>query len=234
MLTEQDLVAVENTLQLAFHDRTLLAQALVHRSYLNENPESHLISNERLEFLGDAVLDFLTAEFLYLQHTQKKEGELTQLRSALVCTETLANLATQLNLGQHLIMSRGEESDGGRNRPTTLANTFEALLGAIYLDKGIEQVREFLLPLLEQEVERWHGRPPVDAKSALQIQVQGATGFTPRYRTVDAWGPDHARHFLVEVMVGNRVLGRGEGPSKQAAQQEAAHDALEKMLWEKV
>ncbi len=224
---EQDLHALERALRTSFRDRSLLFQALVHRSYLNENPESHLDSNERLEFLGDAVLDMVTAEYVFRRYPEKGEGEMTLLRSALVRTDTLARFARELGLGSFLVLGRGEEADGGRERPSILAGAFEALVGAIYLDAGLEAVRSFVGPLLEAEAERWQGRQPLDFKSALQIEVQGRYNRTPEYRTVASWGPDHARRFRVEVWVGNEVLGVGEGPSKQAAQQEAARRALE-------
>lgn len=224
---EKDLDTLERTLKISFQDRSRLFQALIHRSYLNENPDSHLTSNERLEFLGDAVLDFLSADYLYRRFPGKGEGELTLIRSALVRTETLASFATELNLGQHLILGKGEEADQGRTRSTILADAFEAVLGAIFLDAGLERTAAFLRPFLEGEIAQLEGRSPLDFKSALQIQVQGRRGITPRYRTVAAWGPDHSRTFRVEVLVGEHVLGQGEGPSKQAAQQEAAQTALE-------
>ncbi len=225
----EELDALEEELGLTFRDRALLLQALVHRSYLNENPDDRLISNERLEFLGDAVLDALTAEFLFRRHPEKGEGELTLLRSALVRTEALAGFARQLDLGRFLVLGRGVEAEGGRGRPSLLAATFEALMGAIYLDQGVEAVRRFLQPFLEQVLEEVSGRSPLDYKSALQIEVQGRLGITPHYRTVDAWGPEHARTFRVEVWAGEHLLGTGEGPSKQQAQQEAARLALERL-----
>lgn len=225
----EELDALEEALGVTFKDRSLLSQALVHRSYLNENPDSRLVSNERLEFLGDAVLDVLAAEFLFLRYPEKEEGELTLWRSALVRTETLADFARQLDLGRFLVLGRGVEVEGGRGRPTLLATAFEALLGAIYLDQGMEVARRFLQPFLERALEESSGRPPLDYKSALQIEVQGRLGITPHYRTVDVRGPDHARTFRVEVWAGERLLGTGEGPSKQLAQQEAARLALERL-----
>lgn len=224
---ERDLDALEHALGVHFRDRSLLFQALVHRSYLNENPESRLDSNERLEFLGDAVLDALAAEYVFRRYPEKGEGEMTLLRSALVRTDTLARFARELGLGPFLVLGRGEEMDGGRERPSILAGAFEALIGAIYLDAGLEAARWFVGRFLEAEAERWQGRQPLDFKSALQIEAQGRYNRTPEYRTVASWGPDHARTFRVEVRVGDRVLGVGEGPSKHAAQQEAARLALE-------
>lgn len=223
---EEEIDALEASLGVSFRDRSLLFEALVHRSFLNENPESNLVANERLEFLGDAILDFVAAEYLYQNCPEKGEGELTQLRSALVRTETLSAFATRLDLGRYLVLGRGEDLDGGRGRPTILADLFEALVGAVYLDAGLQHVREFVEPFFEEETARLHGEPPLDPKSALQIELQGQTGSTPYYRTVASWGPDHARTFRVEVLVGERVLGVGEGPNKQAAQQQAARAAL--------
>lgn len=222
----EDLDALEEALGIAFKDRSLLFQALVHRSYMNENPGTRLSSNERLEFLGDAILDALAAEFLYHRYPRDGEGDLTMWRSALVRTETLAGFAAHLDLGRYLVMGRGEEADGGRVRTTILADAFEALLGAIYLDAGLDAARSFLAPFLEKALAGFAGRLPIDYKSALQIAVQGRLGVTPQYRTAAAWGPEHARTFQVEVWAGERLLGRGEGFSKQAAQQEAARAAL--------
>ncbi|MGC8874783.1 MAG: ribonuclease III [Chloroflexia bacterium] len=224
---EEELDILERALGLTFRDRSLLFQALVHRSFLNENPDSRLSSNDRLEFLGDAVLDALAAEYVFHHHPEKGEGEMTLLRSALVRTETLARFARSLGLGRFLVMGRGEENDGGRERASILAGAFEALIGAIYLDAGLEAVRSFVARFLEAEAERWHERKPLDFKSALQIHLQAQYNRTPEYRTLASWGPDHARMFRVEVRLGDRVLGVGEGPSKQAAQQDAARRALE-------
>lgn len=224
----EELSALEQTLGVTFRDRSLLFRALVHKSYLNENPATQLASNERFEFLGDAVLDLLAAEFLLERYPEKGEGELTLLRSALVRTETLAGFAGRLDLGRYLVMGRGEENEGGRRRPAILADAFEAVLGAIYLDAGIAAARDFLRPLLEQEMATLKGEAPLDYKSALQIEVQGRRGITPTYRTVASWGPDHAPSFQVQVWAGEELLGVGEGASKQLAQQEAARAALQR------
>jgi ribonuclease-3 len=225
----EDLDTLAQTLGLDFRDRSLLFQALVHRSYLNENPGTRLFANERLEFLGDAILDAVAAEFLFQRCPEKSEGELTLWRSALVRTETLATFATRLDLGRYLVMGHGEEADGGRTRTTILADAFEAVLGALYLDGGMEAVRAFLTPFLQRALEGYAGQLPIDYKSSLQIEVQGRAGITPQYRTAATWGPEHARTFQVEVWAGEYLLGRGEGLSKQAAQQEAARVALEQL-----
>lgn len=223
----QDLDSLAQRLGWDFQDRSLLFHSLVHRSYLNENPGTYLHSNERLEFLGDAILDALAAEFLFLRCPEMGEGDLTLWRSALVRTETLASFSAELDLGRYLVMGRGEETDGGRTRTTILADAFEAVLGAVYLDGGIEATRAFFTPFMEAAMTAFAGHLPVDYKSALQMEVQGRSGITPQYRTAGTAGPDHARVFQVEVWAGDRLLGSGEGPSKQAAQQDAARAALE-------
>ncbi|MDP2727205.1 MAG: ribonuclease III [Dehalococcoidia bacterium] len=206
----------------------LLKQALVHRSYLNENPHSPLASNERLEFIGDSVLGLVVTEELFRRYPEEPEGELTHLRASLVRGATLARWAQELGLGEQLLMAKGEEASGGRQRPANLANVMEAVLGAVYLDHGLEAVRGIVLPLLEEEVaEHWPKSLEKDPKSSLQELTQANWQMTPNYRTVDIEGPEHHRRFTVEVMVGERVLGQGAGASKRQAQQAAARVALE-------
>lgn len=218
---------LEKTLGFTFTDKSLLQRALTHRSYLNENPDLPLTDNERLEFLGDAVLDFLTAEHLYHRFPEMQEGELTNLRSALVREETLARFALDLNLGDYLYLGRGEEAAGGRHREPILCATFEALVGAITLDQDLEVTKEFLSRLMEAEIERiLREELTKDPKSLLQELSQGRWQLTPVYRTIAEAGPDHAKEFIVEVLIGEEVFGRGVGPSKQAAEQEAAKRAL--------
>jgi ribonuclease-3 len=222
--------------ELEFRDLALLRTALTHRSYLNEHPDPDCPAedNERLEYLGDAVLDFLLAEYLYIHFPDAAEGELTELRAALVRRETLARFASELELGHLLLMGRGEAETGGRDRPATLCAAFEALVGALYLDQGLAGASRFVMPLVEQElaVAQSQARDQLDvpyikdAKSRLQELSQGTLGLTPHYRTVKAEGPDHAKLFTVEVLVGKAVCGQGEGPSKQLAAQRAAADAL--------
>ncbi len=212
---------------LAFRDRALLRTALTHRSYLNEHADMDWEDNERLEYLGDAVLDFMLADYLYDQFPYAPEGELTALRAALVRRETLSRLAQQLDLGSSLLMGHGEVETGGRGRPATLCAAFEALVGAYYLDQDLPAVSEWVLPMMQRELDG--ARAEVvdkDPKSRLQETAQGALGITPRYRTIGAEGPDHAKIFHVEVSIGDRVCGEGEGPSKQLAAQSAASDAL--------
>jgi ribonuclease-3 len=213
---------------LAFNDPALLRTALTHRSYLNEHPDLDWEDNERLEYLGDAVLDYLLADYLYRSLPNATEGELTALRAAIVRRETLARFAEKLGIGQALLMGHGEAETGGRTRPATLCASFEALVGAVYLDRGRSAVLDLVLPLVEAELP--DARTEVlgkDPKSRLQELAQGVLGITPRYRTVKAEGPDHAKTFTVEVLLGEHVLGAGEGPSKQLAAQRAAIHALE-------
>jgi ribonuclease-3 len=189
------------------------------------------MDNERLEFLGDAVIDFVTAEFLYHRYPEMDEGQLTRLRAALVRTDSLAHQARKLQLGEYLRLGRGEVASGGRNRPNILCGAFEALVGAIYLDQGIEPVRTLLSNLFGPEAERVvQSHSDRDAKSLLQESVQADLQLTPSYHTVRESGPDHAKEFTVEVTVGNQVIGRGRGRSKQTAEQAAARDALESDL----
>lgn len=212
---------------LPFRDLALLRMALTHRSYLNEHPEVDGDDNERLEYLGDAVLDFLLAEALYRRFPQAREGELTNLRAALVRRETLARFAEQLGVGEALLMGHGEVETGGRARAATLCAAFEALVGALYLDQGLEAVGRFIMPLVEVELAAARTEAAdKDPKSRLQELAQGLLGVTPRYRTVKAEGPDHARIFTVEVYLGGVVCGVGEGHGKQAAAQQAAAAAL--------
>lgn len=219
-------------LGITFTNPRFLENALIHRSYLHEHPErtDGLTSNERLEFLGDAVLNFLTAAWLYQRFPERGEGELTGLRAALVKTTTLARFARELHLGDYIRISRGEDTSEARNRAPLLADVFEALLGAIYLDQGIDTVRAFVMPFLEREIDLiLSGQVEVDYRTRLQEKVQAEYGITPVYRTVSATGPDHQREFTVEVMMGQVLLGLGTGSSKQTAAQEAARVALDTM-----
>ncbi len=212
---------------LAFRNLNLLREALTHRSYLNEHPEADWEDNERLEYLGDAVLDFLLAESLYRRFPQAREGELTGLRAALVRRETLARLAGRLGLGEALLMGHGEIESGGRQRPPLLCAAFEALIGALYLDQGLAAVVSFVMPMMEAELADAQTEvADKDPKSRLQEVAQGLLGVTPRYRTVKSEGPDHAKSFTVEVYLGDTVCGVGKGHGKQAAAQQAAADAL--------
>lgn len=222
-----NLTDLEDMLGFVFQDKSLLQRALTHRSYLNENPDLPWLDNERLEFLGDAILGFVTAEHLYHRFPEMKEGDLTSLRAALVRGETLAEFATQLNLGPYLYISRGEEAGRGRARPALLAATFEAILGAMFLDQGLEPARNLIVRLVDAKTQSiLQERLDRNAKSLLQEQSQGRLKVTPVYRLVQTLGPDHAREFTVEVILGSEVYGTGRGRNKQAAEQEAARAAI--------
>ncbi|NOX60419.1 MAG: ribonuclease III [Chloroflexi bacterium] len=218
---------LEDRLGIHFKDKSLLTRALTHRSFLNEAPLVHM-DNERLEFLGDAVIDLLVAEVLYQRFPEQREGTLTTMRASLVRRETLARFARQIDLGKYLLLGRGEAENGGRERDALLCAAFEALCGAIYLDQGLETAASFLYPLLEPMlVPLAHGELTKDPKSRLQEWAQTALGETPHYVTVGSTGPDHAKEFTVEVWIGQDVYGVGVGLSKQKAAQQAARAALE-------
>jgi ribonuclease-3 len=219
---------LERVFGVVFDDKSLLQRALTHRSYLNEHPEFAFQDNERLEFLGDAVLDFVTGEFLYHRFPEMAEGPLTSLRSALVRRDTLARFARDLNVGEWLLLGHGEAESGGRERPALLCATFEALVGAVYLDQGLDSVRRIVEHLIGPEVARiLRDRLDKDAKSELQEMAQGWMHRTPRYVTVAENGPDHAKEFTVEVTIGGEAYGQGTGFSKQQAAQAAARAALD-------
>jgi ribonuclease-3 len=215
-----------------FNNLWLLQQALVHRSYLHENPGFPLASNERLEFFGDAWLGFVVAEALYQCFPELSEGEMTKLRAVLVSQEGLAQVAESLNLGDYLYLGQGEEKSGGRKRPKNLAGALEALIGAIYFDQGFAIARDFVLRIFDIQgvVEKGDTQ---DYKSILQELVQAQEQETPKYRLLKAEGPDHDREFIVGVVVGNRRLAKGRGKSKRAAEKEAAREALKKLGWGK-
>jgi ribonuclease-3 len=216
-------------LGLKITDWLLLSRALTHRSFLNEHPEA-LEDNERLEFLGDAVLDFVVGSWLYHHFPEMPEGDLTRMRSALVHTEQLAVFASIINLGKALRLGRGEAQAGGRSRPALLCDTFEALIGAIYLDGVIPAVSEFIEPLLiEASEDILLNNKNEDPKSLFQEWAQSQGYMAPSYVTKNSYGPDHSKVFLVEVMLNGEPFGRGEGPSKQAAAKLAAQEALENL-----
>ncbi len=212
---------------LDFKDLALLRTALTHRSFLNEHPDLAWEDNERLEFLGDAVLDFLLAGYLYRHFPHATEGDMTGLRAVLVRRPTLASFARQMLLGEFLLMGHGEAETGGRQSSRTLCATFEAVVGALYLDQGLEAVERLVVPLVERAlIEARVEAEDKDPKSRLQEFSQATYGLTPRYRTIKAEGPDHAKVFTVEVSIGEYVCGEGDGPNKQSAAQRAAENAL--------
>jgi ribonuclease-3 len=219
---------LQSDLGVHFTNTQLLQQAFVHRSHLNESKEFKE-SNERLEFLGDAVLSFVTSNYLYTTYPQFPEGILTNIRSTLVKTKSLSDVATTLHLGELLLLSHGEESSGGRQNDSLLADCFEAFLGALFLDQGIEAAITFLTKvLLTKSEDIIRTKSYVDYKSLLQELVQEKTKISPTYRVIKSEGPDHNKIFWVEVLMGESSLGQGKGKSKQEAEQQAASAALEK------
>ena len=225
-MTFEDL---QKTIGVQFKNSDLLKQAFIHRSYLNET--RHLkTSNERLEFLGDAVLSFLTSSFLYKTYPDYSEGTLTNIRSSLVKTKTLAHIATKLALGDLLFLSHGEEDSGGRINPSLLADTFEALLGAAYLDAGLDAAKQLLETQLFPEADDIiTNKSYIDYKSLLQEIIQEQSRTSPTYRVIKSEGPDHAKTFWVEALAAHQSLGEGTGKSKQEAEQAAARQALAAM-----
>ncbi len=226
-MQEFNLEQLEKSLGVNFKDHALLRCALIHRSFLNENPQEKE-SNERLEFLGDAVLEFIVSEILFKEFAHEDEGHLTVLRSRLVNTTSLAATASQLNLGSMLFLSRGEEKSGGRQNTSLLADTVEAILGAIYLDQGIEGAYKFVNAHIMTKVPDIVKKSLKDAKSLLQEYIQANGHSAPIYKTISEVGPDHAKLFTVAVLVDRQPYAEGEGTSKQIAAQNAAQNALEK------
>lgn len=227
-----DVSQLEQKLGIIFSNKDMLVQAFVHRSYLNENPDFYLDHNERLEFLGDAVLELVVTEYLYQNYPHNPEGEMTSWRAALVNAIMLSKIASNIGLNDFLLLSKGEAKDIGKARQYILANTFEALIGAIYLDQGYgtasEFIRKVLIPelplIIEQELHK-------DPKSRFQEEAQERVGVTPAYKVLEEWGPDHAKHFIVGVYLGDEIVEKGEGSSKQEAEQDAAQHALEIKRW---
>ena len=221
---------LEQHLDYTFHDLRLLRAALYHSSYANEHRAQSVSSNERLEFLGDAVLGFVSADYLYGKHPDLPEGELTRIRAALVCEDSLHEVAQRLHLGDFLMLGKGEESGGGRHRPSILADAVEAVLAAVYLDGGIDEARALVHRiLLEKEPEQVVESRRRDCKTELQELVQRKPNQELRYALVSESGPDHAKVFTVAVMLNGQVVGLGSGHSKKEAEQSAARTALEQM-----
>ena len=225
-----DLTTLQQTLGVSCNDESLLEQALVHSSYINENPDLALASNERLEFLGDAVLGLVVAEKLYQDFPHLDEGEMTKLRAALVRRETLARIARAIGLGDYLYLGKGEEASGGRRKPANLAAALEAVIAAVLLDRGSSIAGDLILRLLDIELQEVVNQGTgVDYKSELQELIQAREQQTPAYYIIDTTGPDHDKRFTVEVRLGEVLLGRGSGKSKKAAETEAARSALEQL-----
>lgn len=227
-----DLSKFEEKIGVKFDDISLLETAFTHRSYINENRDNTGGHNERLEFLGDAVLELAVTHFLFEKFPDKPEGDLTAFRSALVNTDTLSGVGVELNFNDFLRLSRGEAKDTGRARHYILANTFEAVVGAIYLDKGYEEAKDFIadniFPLLDEVVKSgsW-----IDSKSMFQEKAQEHHSVTPSYKTLHEEGPDHDKHFTVGVYLGAEKVAEGRGRSKQEAEQDSAKKGLEKKGW---
>jgi len=227
-----DFSQFENRINVAFRDKSLLRQAFIHRSYINENKNSGLEHNERLEFLGDAVLELVITDYLYNKYSTKPEGELTAYRSSLVNANILSGVASKLGVNDFLLLSRGEAKDIGRARQYILANTFESIIGAIYIDQGYEVAKQFistqLFGLIDDIVK--HGTW-IDAKSRFQEMAQEKVGITPSYKTTKESGPDHDKHFTVGLFLDGDLVVEGSGKSKQEAEQEAARKGLERKGW---
>lgn len=223
---------LERVIGATFADSNYLLSAMTHRSYLNENRDATQSHNERLEFLGDAVLELVVTDYLFHTYPDKQEGELTAIRAALVNTNTLSLIATALGINDYLLLSKGEAKDIGRARQYILANTFESIVGAIYLDQGYELARDFvareLFPLTKDIVDKrlWQ-----DPKSRFQERAQEVTGITPSYQTLKEQGPDHDRTFTVGVFLGDQFVAQGEGRAKQEAEQKAAENGLVEKGW---
>ena len=228
----KDFTILEKKLNFKFKNKDLLVQAFVHRSYLNENPGFHLFHNERLEFLGDAVLELVVTEYLFQKYPEKAEGELTNWRAALVNAKILSAVAKDLDFDDFLFLSRGETKETGKGRQYILANTFEALIGGLYLDQGYESCQKFIEKYLIKELP-WIIESGLfkDVKSRFQEEAQERAEVTPFYKVLEEWGPDHAKHFIVGVFLGEELIAKGEGSSKQEAELEAARNALEAKNW---
>ena len=224
-----DLAVLQQTLGVSFNDLSLLEQALVHSSYINENPSFTSASNERLEFLGDAVLGLVVAEKLYHDFPHSTEGEMTKFRADLVRRDTLARIAKNIKLGDYLYLGKGEEASDGRKKAANLAGALEAVIAAISLDQGSATVGDVILRLLDKELQKIANQgSEADYKSQLQELLQSRQQQAPTYQVVEAVGPDHDKRFTIEVRVGDTVLGRGSGKSKKMAETEAARSALER------
>ena len=227
-----DFSAFEKKIGYAFKNKELLEQAFTHRSYINENRDIAREHNERLEFLGDAVLELAVTDFLYAKYPQSPEGELTAYRAALVNTQSISDAGTKLGMNDYLLLSRGESRDTGRARQIILANAFEAVIGAIYLDAGYTASQKFIdEQLFHKTDEVVAKRLWQDAKSRLQEISQDQSGITPTYQLLDQSGPDHDKRFVIGAFLGTERIATGSGPSKQEAEQDAAQKALVAKGW---
>lgn len=224
------LKAFEEIIGYKFNRQELLETALTHSSYANENRGKHILFNERLEFLGDSVLSLIVSKFLFENYQNLPEGDLTKVRAAIVCERSLWACATNIEMGNYLILGKGEELTGGRTRVSILADAYEALIAAIYLDGGIDVVREWLLGQLYETIQSAvKGKTVTDYKTALQERVQIGGAVDIHYEVIGESGPDHSKSFLVNVLIDGKVMGQGEGKSKKNAEQMAAQDAFAKL-----
>ncbi len=222
-----DISEFQDYIGIHFNEPNLLKQALTHRSYINEHVEEDIEDNERLEYLGDAVLDFLTADMLFRRFPNMSEGELTRLRAALVRTESLAQLATEYRIGEVMFIGKGEANTGGREREQNLCGAFEALIGAIFIDQGLDVVKSFVLPrLTELQKDVMEEAIRKDPRSQFQEWAQAVYSITPSYKVISTDGPEHQKRFTVSVYLNDEMITQGHGKSKRAAAQAAAREAL--------
>lgn len=224
LLSEESLKHLQDVIGYHFHDQGLLKKAMMHTSYSNEHHLGKLENNERLEFLGDAVLELVSSDYLYKTFPDYPEGQLTRLRASLVCEPTLDLCARSIRLGDYLLLGRGEDAGGGRQRASIVSDAMEAVIGAIYLDGGLDPAREYILKYILNDIEE--KQLFYDAKTLLQEMIQGRHEGTVRYELLEESGPDHNKSFLSRALVGELELGRGSGRTKKASEQDAAYQAL--------
>lgn len=229
-MNKRELTAFANKIGIEFNDLDKFKTALTHRSYLNEIDDSDQRHNERLEFLGDAVLELIVSEYLFETYSDRPEGELTSFRAATVKTESLAAASREMGVGDHLMMSKGEESTGGRDKDYLLANAFEAILGSIYVDQGYQKCKEFVVRWLLHKIDNIvENRLDIDAKTKFQELAQSLFRSTPIYKVLNEEGPDHEKIFTMAVVVDGQVFGEGVGTSKQKAEEQAAAHAIQQL-----
>ncbi len=226
----RQLAALQNRIKVKFKEKSLLNNSLIHRSYVNETGNGKIDDNERLEYLGDSVLGLIINEYIYNRFYDYPEGDLAKIKSAVVSETTLAKIARELNLGSFLLMGKGEELSGGRDRTSILANSFEALIGAVYLDAGLKNCRKFVLSLLKKDIERIDSMTYLrDPKTTLQEYVQKKFKERPVYEVVEETGPDHRKEFIVKLVIDGKEAARGKGSSKRKAEMYAAETVLKQI-----
>ena len=225
-----NLITLEKSIKYSFNNKSNLLLALTHSSFANENKKLKLYSNERLEFLGDAVLNMVISEKIFLDYPDLNEGEMTKIRAAIVCETSLAKYANKINLAEYLLLSKGEELTGGRSRPSILADVFEALIGAIYIDGGINKAKKFINNVMRNAIDEViENQEDPDYKTHFQEIIQRKGENKIQYEVIEEKGPDHDKIFVTQLKVNEKVMGKGRGKSKKAAEQNAAKDALERM-----